>query len=258
LAYLAETTNLLHPTQIGGRLKKSAIDAALLLTTEIESNKRQKRKTTTLLLDVKGAFDHVAKNQLLAILKRLRLPVNLISWISSFLDDRQLRLSFDGQIEEFSLIDTGIPQGSLVSPILFLIYIRELFQSSSVRYLSYMDDISMTVSSTSFRKNVEILEREATKLYELGAQNAIQFDLAKTELIHFAKCADAKGALNLPNGETIQPKVKCVDTKCALILPNGVIIQPKELVRWLGVWYDSGLTFKQHVAIRTSQARSAF
>jgi hypothetical protein len=49
-----------------------------------------------------------------------------------------------------------------------------------------------------------------------------------------------------------------VDTKCALILPNGVIIQPKELVRWLGVWYDSGLTFKQHVAIRTSQARSAF
>ena len=127
MAYLAETTNLLHPTQIGGRLKKSAIDAALLLTTEIESNKRRKRKTTTLLLDVKGAFDHVAKNQLLAILKRLRLPVNLISWISSFLDDRQLRLSFDGQIEEFSLIDTGIPQGSPVSPILFLIYIRELF-----------------------------------------------------------------------------------------------------------------------------------
>ena len=71
LAYLAETTNLLHPTQIGGRLKKSAIDAALLLTIEIESNKRQKRKTITLLLDVKGAFDHVAKNQLLAILKRL-------------------------------------------------------------------------------------------------------------------------------------------------------------------------------------------
>ena len=111
-----------------------------------------------------------------------------------------------------------------MSPILFLIYIRELFQSSLVRYLLYIDDISITVSSTSFRKNVEILEREATKLYELGAQNAIQFDLAKTKLIYFAKCVDAKGALNLLNGETIQPKVKCVDTKCALILPNGVII----------------------------------
>jgi len=85
LGYLAETTSLLHPTQIGGRLGKSAIDAALLLTNEVESNQRTKHKTTTLLLDVKGAFDHVAKNQLLGILKRLRLPTNLISWVTSFL-----------------------------------------------------------------------------------------------------------------------------------------------------------------------------
>jgi hypothetical protein len=79
LGYLAETTTLLHPTQIGGRLKKSAVDAALLLTNEVEANRRQNRKTTTLFLDVKGAFDHVAKNQLLAILQQLRLPTNLIS-----------------------------------------------------------------------------------------------------------------------------------------------------------------------------------
>ena len=68
----------------------------------------------------------------------------------------------------------------------------------------------------------------------------------------------AKCALKLPNGETIEREPKCVDTKCALKLPNGVILQPKELVRWLGVWFDSGLTFKQHVAICISQARSAF
>src|SRR5271156_3885936 len=59
LGYLAETTPLLHPTQIGGRLRKSAVDAALLLTNEVESNRRLKRKTTTLFLDIKGAFDHV-------------------------------------------------------------------------------------------------------------------------------------------------------------------------------------------------------
>jgi hypothetical protein len=78
LAYLAETTGLLHPSQIGGRLKKSAIDAAILLTNEVELNKRAKWKTSTLLLDVKGAFDHVAKNQLLSILQELRLLASLI------------------------------------------------------------------------------------------------------------------------------------------------------------------------------------
>jgi ribonuclease HI len=240
LGYLAETTHLLHPTQIGGRLHKSAVDAALLLTNEVESNRRLKRKTTTLFLDIKGAFDHVAKNQLLATLQHLRLPISLISWASSFLGNRTLRLSFDGQTEEFSTLNSGIPQGSPVSPLFFLIYIRDLFQSvaSSVRVLSYMDDISLTVSSFSLKKNIRILQREAAKLYSLGAKNAIEFDLAKTELIHFTTSKEAKTA--------------------SLELPNGASIEPKNLVRWLGIWFDSGLTFKQHVAIRTSQARSTF
>jgi ribonuclease HI len=240
LGYLAETTPLLHYSQIGGRLKKSAIDAALLLTNEVESNRRVNRRTSTLFLDVKGAFDHVAKNQLLAILQKLRLPTSLIAWVSSFLADRVLRLSFDSQLEQFSKIETGIPQGSPISPILFLIYIRDLFPSlaSSIRVLSYIDDIALTTSSTSLKKNVRILEREVAKLQELAIENAIEFDLAKTELIHFTRIKEAKTA--------------------TLRLPDGEVIQPKELVRWLGIWFDPNLTFKYHVAIRTSQARSAF
>ena len=50
---------------MGGRLHKSAIDTALLLQNEVETNKSYKLKTTTLFLDVKGAFDHVSKNRLL-------------------------------------------------------------------------------------------------------------------------------------------------------------------------------------------------
>ena len=238
LGYLAETTTLLHPSQIGGRLHKSAIDAALLLTTEIQSNKNRNLKTSTLLLDVKGAFDHVAKNQLLAILHKLRLPASLISWVSSFLSDRFLGLSFNGQTEQSTSINTGIPQGSPISPILFLIYIRDLFPTLAVRVLSYIDDITLSTSSTSLKKNVRILEREAAKIYALGASNAIQFDLAKTELIHFTTSKEAKTA--------------------SLRLPNDEVIQPKEVVRWLGVWFDQGLTFKYHVAFRVSQAKSTF
>lgn len=153
------------------------------------------------------------------------------------MSNRTLKLIFDGQVEETKPIDTGIPQGSPISPILFLIYIRDLFNSSAVKFLLYIDDISLTVSSTSFKKNVKILEREAKKLYQLGEKNAIDFDLKKTELIHFST---GKGS-NTP-----------------LTLPNGVIIQPKELVRWLGIWFDQRLSFKQHYALRISQGRSAF
>jgi retron-type reverse transcriptase len=133
----------------------------------------------------------------------------------SFLSNRVLRLSFDGQTEKFSKIDTGIPQGSPISPILFLIYVRNLFTSTSVKFLSYIDDFSLTVVSSSLRKNTKILEREVVKLYQLAAENAIQFDLAKTELLHFTTLKEAKVA--------------------TLTLPNGEILQSKDVVRWLGI-----------------------
>ncbi|KAH7563613.1 hypothetical protein BM1_00660 [Bipolaris maydis] len=148
LGYLAETTNLLHDSQIGGRLKKSAIDAALLLVDQIQHQKQQGYTTSTVFLDVKGAFDHVSHNQFLDTLKRLGLPISLITWAKTFLSNRSLRLAFDGQIEEFSEINAGIPQGSPVSPIFFLIYIRDLFPQIDGFQLSYIDDISITTSST--------------------------------------------------------------------------------------------------------------
>jgi len=60
-------------------LKKLAIDAALLLKIEIELNKANKLKITTLFLDIKGAFDYVSKNCLIQVLAQLKLPLSLIS-----------------------------------------------------------------------------------------------------------------------------------------------------------------------------------
>jgi len=236
LNYLAETTNLLHKSQIGGRLSKSAIDTALLIQTEVEQNKANKLKTSTLFLDVKGAFDHVSKNRLLETLQSLKLPLSLLFWIKSFMEDRVLRLSFDNQSEEFSAIDTGIPQGSPVSPILFLIYIRDLFKSKLVKWYSYMDDISMTAASKSYKKNIVILEREARKLVLLGDKNLIQFDISKTELIHF-------------HNSKLEP---------SLTMPDKSIVEPKRLVKWLGIHFDNKLRFKEHIGIRTSLAKQSF
>jgi Reverse transcriptase (RNA-dependent DNA polymerase) len=78
LSYLAEIITLLYPSQIGSRLCKSAIDIILLLQNQIEVNKANKLKISTLFLDVKGAFDYVSKNRLIEILASLKLPISLI------------------------------------------------------------------------------------------------------------------------------------------------------------------------------------
>lgn len=236
LSHLAETTTLLHDSQIGSRLKKSAIDAALLLQNEVEINKANKLKTTTLFLDVKGAFDHVSKNRLIKVLTELRLPLSLISWISSFLEHRLLQLTFDNKSEEFQEISTGIPQGSPISPILFLIYIRDLFKSKNIKPLSYMDDIALIASSKSYKQNIITLERETQLLVELGKEHSISFDIEKTELIHFF------GGKNTP----------------CITLPNNAILAPSKLVKWLGIHFDSNLKFKNHRSIRTSLAKQMF
>ena len=89
------------------------------------------------------------------------LPLSILTWTKSFLEDRILALSFNGQDEEEKAVRTGTPQGSPASPILFLLYTKPIFASISrserIYSSSYIDDLQISVSSSSIRKNVKIL-----------------------------------------------------------------------------------------------------
>ena len=141
-------------------------------------------------------------------------------------------------MEDFSEINAGIPQGSPVSPIFFLIYIRDLFNQIDGFQLSYIDDILITTSSTSIIKNVKILQQEVKKLVSKGKELVIEFDIVKTELIHFIKKKERK--------------------EIPLELLSKEKIYHKDTIKWLGVHLDNKLSFREHVAIRASQAKTAF
>src|SRR5436190_19305668 len=131
-------------------------------------------------------------------------------------------------------IKIGIPQESPISPILFLIYIRFLFaerkSNTNERILSYLNDIGLTVSSKFIEENCQLLQKLAQDLLIKQQNNCMQFDMKKTELIHF----HSKRSFDLKN-EVYSIKI------------GDSIIQPKDLVKWLEIWLDSKLIFKQHV-----------
>ena len=107
-------------------------------------------------MNIKGAFNHVSANQMLRICQKLQLLKSLYYWVKSFLQDRKVQLKFDGNNQKMTNIEIGIPQGSPISPILFLIYIRYLFtkrSNISERILSYLDDIKLVVSLKSIEEN---------------------------------------------------------------------------------------------------------
>ena len=103
-----------------------------------------------------------------------------------------------------------------------------------------MDNVVLTTKSTSIHANIHTLEQAANIAFEWADTNAVAFDDPKSELIHFH-----------------QQRHLVVKDHC-LRLPNGTLVTPKSCLRWLGVWMDSKLSFKEHVKIKAAAALRAF
>ena len=121
--------------------------------TYIQESWEEKKLAAALFMDVKGAFDHVSKAQLITRMIELGIDGDLVAWTSSFLIHRKIQLVIDGHENKEREIKTGIPQGSPVSPILFLIYISGVFDtvteaSPSVISLSFIDDLGFIASGS--------------------------------------------------------------------------------------------------------------
>jgi hypothetical protein len=150
LSLMAESHDILHADQIGRRPKCLAIDAAMALMHEVEANAGNHFMISAIFLDVRGAFDNISSACLLTTIHMLGCPAAVMSWCSSFLSDRTTVLSFDGRTDTQRPIQTGIPQGSPASPILFLIYLRPLFDALQSAHPtlwtpSYIDDVTLVV-----------------------------------------------------------------------------------------------------------------
>ena len=105
---------------MGARKERCAIDAVALLVHEVQQRWSEKKLAAALFMDVKGAFDHVSKPQLKGRMVELGIDGDLVRWTKSFLTNRELQLVIDGHNNYERRVETGIPQRSPVSPILFL------------------------------------------------------------------------------------------------------------------------------------------
>ena len=133
VAEAAEEHGLLPETQMGNRPGRSTELALRLVTDIVHTAWREGAIASLAQLDIKGAFDTVNHIRLLDTLRGMGFPPWVVWWIRSFLAGRSARLRFDG--EESTRIDVraGVPQGSPLSPILFILYTASLYRNLAAR-----------------------------------------------------------------------------------------------------------------------------
>ncbi len=177
-------------------------------------------------------------------MKDLGIDDDLIGWTKSFLTDK---LVIDGFTNSRQRVESGIPQGPPVSPILFLIYISGVFsmiedQLPHVTCFSFIDDLGFLTADRLVSKIAKTLEKVGRIALEWGANNAVTYDISKTEAVLFSKARRQK-------------LTKLLETRVRI--GEETVCFKKEATRWLGIWLDSKLNFTFHVNERLKKAQAA-
>ena len=180
--------NLLTPNQSGFRPGDSAINQLLAITHNVYCafESTPSLETCAVLLDLSKAFDRVWHDGLLYKLESYGISRNLHNLLRSFLLNRMQRVVLNGKCSHWQLIKSGVPQGSILGPLFFLVYINDLADNVNCRIKLFADDTSLflvvrDVANASFELNKDL---ESISLW--GWQWKMLFNVKKTKEVIFS------------------------------------------------------------------------
>jgi hypothetical protein len=245
LKYL-NSHNLLSDRQYGFRQGRSTGDLLALLSDSWSSSLRSFGETFSVALDISKAFDRVWHKALISKLPSFGLYPSLCTFISSFLSGRSIAAVVDGHCSSPKSITSGVPQGSVLSPILFLLFINDLLNCTTSPIHSYADDTTLHFSTsfanrpsqqllnTSRDDAVACLTSDLSLISDWGKENLVVFNASKTQFLHLST------RYNLPNDYPLYFD----DTQ----------LNPSSSLNILGVSFSHDLSWRDHI---TSLAKTA-
>jgi hypothetical protein len=221
--------NFISQKQYGFRPKSSTLSATIDLVTQIKLKIDQKQIVLGVFIDLRKAFDTVSHQILLEKLRNIGIVDKAHDIFKSYLENRQQVVKINDHQSGPKLVTYGVPQGSILGPLLFLVYINSI-QDIGLKgdLILYADDTSLFYYSKSIHDIIINVQTDLDLLSNWFNSNLLTINIDKTNYVIFS-------AKNKKIPDFTQPSI------------NGQVINRKEHEKYLGLIFDAHLTWKLHI-----------
>ena len=218
---------LITDSQYGFQPNKSTESALIDFTDYIYKGLTEKSNIGAIFMDLSKAFDVMSHDILRSKLEHYGFRGTFLSFLMSFLKDRKYFVSANGYQSDTKTSNIGVPQGSTLGPLLFLLYINDIINCSALlKFILFADDTTIMFKSKCIDYLNYILKIETNKVIKWFSANKLVINLSKTHTMLFSnKRGNHKLTINILNTN----------------------LDEKEVVTFLGVEIDNKLTWKNHI-----------
>ena len=237
LQWYLESNNLLAKEQTGFRRGKGTTDQIIKLHDQIHRYINNKGYTVGVFLDFEKAYDMLWRKGLMTKIKKLGINGNMFAFIKDFITERTFQVQVGDHRSKIMTLDNGTPQGSVISPLLFLIMINDMRDVTTGVHLSlFADDSATYKSGKNLRAIMNEIQTTIGRIQDWCQKWGFKISTQKSCTVIFSR----------KRQEVSKQKKISID---------GTEIETVQQVKFLGMIFDAQLTWEEHVKYTVTKCR---
>jgi len=223
----------LYANQFGFRSKRSTVHAVMELCTDIIESLEKKQITMATFLDLSKAFDTIDHNILINKLYMYGIRGIALDWFKSYLTHRKHFIQYKAHCSPMNFIETGVPQGSVLGPLLFIIYTNDLpkcLKNKNLKCLLFADDTTIYETNSEVTKLYDSLNDNLNVLADWFRANKLSLNVNKTVYMTFGNV-----------------KLHTLNNPASSLKLGEEIIKHVTVTQFLGIYIDENLKWTEHI-----------